>query len=82
MPSDTDTAARSLEHWSEHGRAEMEAFYALATEDYRQPATAADWPELLCGRPTPPALARGEPARLDRDGTLGQRRDMRNCRGM
>lgn len=52
MPSDTDTAARSLEHWSEHGRAEMEAFYALATEDYRQLASAADWPELLRGRTT------------------------------
>lgn len=50
MPSDTDTAARSLEHWSEQGRAEMEAFYALATEDYHQLALAADWPELLRGR--------------------------------
>jgi len=42
-----DTAQRSLEHWSEQGRAEMEAFYALATEDYRQLALAADWPALL-----------------------------------
>ncbi len=42
-----DTAQRSLEHWSEAGRAEMEAFYALATEDYRQLAAAADWPALL-----------------------------------
>ena len=42
-----DTAARSLAHWSEEGRAEMEAFYALATEDYRQLALAADWPALL-----------------------------------
>ena len=50
MPSDTNTAARSLEHWSEQGRAEMEAFYALATEDYRQLAIAADWPQLLRGR--------------------------------
>lgn len=38
-----DTARRSLDHWSEAGRAEMEAFYALATEDYRQLATARDW---------------------------------------
>jgi SAM-dependent methyltransferase len=38
-----DTALRSLEHWSEAGRAEMEAFYALATEDYRQLARARDW---------------------------------------
>lgn len=50
MPSDTNTAARSLEHWSEQGRAEMESFYALATEDYRQLAIAADWPQLLRGR--------------------------------
>lgn len=45
-----DTAARSLEHWSEAGRAEMEAFYALAVEDYRQLALAADWPALLRAR--------------------------------
>ena len=38
-----DTAARSLEHWSEAGRREMEAFYALAVEDYRQLAGARDW---------------------------------------
>ncbi|WP_375498664.1 class I SAM-dependent methyltransferase [uncultured Jatrophihabitans sp.] len=44
---DADTAARSLAHWSEAGRAEMEAFYALATEDYRQLALAADWPTVL-----------------------------------
>jgi SAM-dependent methyltransferase len=45
-----DTAARSLEHWSEAGRTGMEAFYALATEDYRQLALAADWRTLLQGR--------------------------------
>ena len=45
-----DTAARSLEHWSEAGRAEMEAFYALATEDYHQLVLAADWPALLAER--------------------------------
>ncbi|MGH3772567.1 MAG: class I SAM-dependent methyltransferase [Pseudonocardiaceae bacterium] len=38
-----DTAQRSLDHWSEAKRAEMQAFYALATEDYRQLATARDW---------------------------------------
>lgn len=48
--SRSDTAARSLEHWSEAGRAEMEAFYALAVEDYRQLALAADWPGLLGDR--------------------------------
>ena len=42
-----DTAQRSLAHWSEAGRREMEAFYALATEDYRQLALAADWAALL-----------------------------------
>ena len=45
-----DTAQRSLEHWSEQRRPEMEAFYALATEDYRQLALAADWPALLGAR--------------------------------
>jgi SAM-dependent methyltransferase len=45
-----DTAERSLAHWSEEGRAEMEAFYTLATEDYRQLALAADWAELLGAR--------------------------------
>lgn len=38
-----DTARRSLDHWSEAGRSEMEAFYALAVEDYRQLADARDW---------------------------------------
>lgn len=42
-----DTAERSLAHWSEAGRREMEAFYELATEDYRQLALAADWPAKL-----------------------------------
>ena len=44
-----DTAARSLEHWSEAGRREMQAFYALATEDYRQLAGARDWNADLAG---------------------------------
>lgn len=48
-----DTAGRSLAHWSEAGRAEMEAFYALATEDYRQLVRAADWPALLGARVRP-----------------------------
>lgn len=38
-----DTAQRSLDHWSEAGRPEMQAFYALATEDYRQLAAARPW---------------------------------------
>ncbi|HEY0814057.1 MAG TPA: class I SAM-dependent methyltransferase [Pseudonocardia sp.] len=41
--SSPDTAQRSLNHWSEAGRAEMQAFYALATEDYRQLVRARDW---------------------------------------
>ena len=45
----TDTAARSLQHWSEDGRAGMEAFYTLATEDYRRLVGAADWSALLGG---------------------------------
>jgi SAM-dependent methyltransferase len=48
-----DTAQRSLEHWSESGRREMEQFYALATEDYRQLALAADWTTLLGERAHP-----------------------------
>ncbi len=50
MTSSQDTAGRSLAHWSEAGRAEMEAFYVLATEDYRRLAEAADWSALLRGR--------------------------------
>jgi len=42
-----DTAERSLAHWSEDARAEMDAFYALATEDYRQLALASDWAAIL-----------------------------------
>lgn len=45
----TDTAARSLQHWSVDGRAGMEAFYTLATEDYRRLVEAADWAALLGG---------------------------------
>lgn len=43
----TDTVAASLAHWSEAGRRGMEAFYALATEDYRQLAAARDWAGTL-----------------------------------
>ncbi len=48
--STPDTAQRSLDHWSEAHRAGMEAFYALATEDYRQIVLAADWRALLTAR--------------------------------
>jgi len=39
----TDIFSRSCAHWSEAGRAGMEAFYALATVDYRHLAEAGDW---------------------------------------
>jgi SAM-dependent methyltransferase len=45
-----DTAERSLAHWSDAGRAEMDAFYALATEDYRQLVLAADWAGVFAGQ--------------------------------
>lgn len=38
-----DLLARSTAHWSEAGRSGMEAFYALATDDYRHLAEARDW---------------------------------------
>ena len=44
-----DTAARSLAHWSEAGRGEMEAFYALARLDYEQLAAVLDWRGLFDG---------------------------------
>lgn len=47
-----DTAARSLAHWSEGGRREMEQFYALARRDYVELAAAFDWPRLLSGAET------------------------------
>ena len=49
MTSSQDTADRSLAHWSEAGRAEMEAFYVLATEDYRQLAVAPTGPRCWPG---------------------------------
>ncbi len=39
----SDTADRSLQHWSEDGRRTMDAFYALATQDYRELVVARDW---------------------------------------
>ena len=43
----TDTYLRSCEHWSEASRTEMEAFYALASVDYKYLAEAFDWKEWL-----------------------------------
>ncbi|WP_174297712.1 class I SAM-dependent methyltransferase [Sphingomonas bacterium] len=45
-----DTYARSCDHWSEASRAEMDAFYALATDDYRHLAEAKDWATWLADR--------------------------------
>ena len=39
----SETFERSCAHWSEAKRGEMEAFYALATADYRVIAEAFDW---------------------------------------
>lgn len=45
-----DTFQRSMAHWSESGRAEMEAFYRVATQDYRELAEARDWKAWLQDR--------------------------------
>ncbi|GLZ53888.1 class I SAM-dependent methyltransferase [Actinomycetospora sp. NBRC 106378] len=49
MPQQGTTEERSLAHWAEEGRAGMEAFYALAVEDYRQIVAARDWAADLRG---------------------------------
>ncbi|GAA4788623.1 hypothetical protein GCM10023200_23970 [Actinomycetospora chlora] len=49
MPQHGTTEERSLAHWAEEGRAGMEAFYALALEDYRQMVAARDWAADLRG---------------------------------
>jgi SAM-dependent methyltransferase len=46
-PPTADTAARSLAHWSEAGRDEMEAFYAFARLDYELLAGVMDWGAAL-----------------------------------
>ena len=43
----TDLLARSSAHWSEDHRAGMDAFYTLATDDYRHLAESRDWRSLL-----------------------------------
>lgn len=49
MPEQGTTEQRSLAHWAEAGRAGMEAFYALAIEDYRRMVAARDWASDLRG---------------------------------
>jgi SAM-dependent methyltransferase len=39
----SEILSRSSSHWSEAGRAGMDAFYRLATDDYRHLALAQDW---------------------------------------
>lgn len=46
----SDTVTRSLAHWSEARRSGMEAFYRLATKDYRHLAESADWKAWLADR--------------------------------
>ena len=43
----TDTFLRSCEHWSEANRKEMEAFYSLASIDYKYLAEGFDWKKWL-----------------------------------
>ena len=57
----SDTFARSCQHWSEAKRGEMDAFYALATADYRVLAEAMDWRGWLAARQ---AAAGDRPLRL------------------
>ncbi len=45
-----DTFDRSLAHWSEAGRREMEDFYALASVDYLHLARARNWVEWFEAR--------------------------------
>src|SRR5206468_4319878 len=49
MSEPVTTEQRSLAHWAEDGRAGMEAFYALAIEDYRRMVAARDWAVDLRG---------------------------------
>jgi SAM-dependent methyltransferase len=43
----SDTFRRSCQHWSEEGRAGMEAFYRLASIDYQLLAEELDWVSLF-----------------------------------
>lgn len=53
QPHIVDTSARSLVHWSEESRPEMDSFYALASQDYQELAAAADWAGLLRSQAKP-----------------------------
>ncbi len=56
-----DTRERSLAHWSEAGRSEMDAFYRVATLDYRELARAWCWDAFFRER----GATRGEVRILD-----------------
>lgn len=45
--SHTDTFERSCQHWSEDGRAGMDAFYRLASVDYQLLAEELDWLRVI-----------------------------------
>lgn len=47
MVTTPDTFDRSMACWSESGRAGMDAFYRVATQDYRELAASRDWPAWL-----------------------------------
>jgi SAM-dependent methyltransferase len=55
----SDTGERSLAHWSEAGREEMDAFYQVATLDYRELVRAFDWEGCLADR-----IAKRSPVRI------------------
>lgn len=72
----TDTFDRSMDHWSERGRGEMDAFYAVATMDYRVLAESRDWSAWLgdADRILDVACGSGKfPAALSRYAGLGPR---------
>jgi SAM-dependent methyltransferase len=85
MAQQGTTEERSLAHWAEEGRAGMEAFYALAAEDYRQMVAARDWAADLRGhgdagrvRVLDVACGSGKfPAELQRRGLAGAVGDLR-----
>ncbi|GAA4826385.1 hypothetical protein GCM10023201_11310 [Actinomycetospora corticicola] len=85
MPQPGSTEERSLAHWAEQGRAGMEAFYALAAEDYRQMVAARDWAadlrehgDAARARVLDVACGSGKfPAELQRRGLAGAVGDLR-----
>lgn len=51
QPTNADTFDRSCQHWSASGQAGMNAFYTLATQDYRHLAAAYDWRAVMRALP-------------------------------